>query len=97
MPTFESADVLIAATGQPLGKTEWQVITQERIRAFADVTGDHQWIHLDERRARAEPRFWCSMSDRPAVCREIYGATGPSRPQSPARRRLGTQGSMSFS
>jgi acyl dehydratase len=57
MPTFESIGALIAATGQALGTTGWQLISQERIQAFADVTGDHQWIHLDEQRARAEGPF----------------------------------------
>lgn len=34
-----------------LGPTEWHDITQERIDAFADLTGDHQWIHVDPERA----------------------------------------------
>jgi acyl dehydratase len=57
MPTFTSIDELAAATGQALGATPWQTITQDRIRAFADVTGDHQWIHVDEQRAAAEGPF----------------------------------------
>lgn len=62
MPTFDSIDALTAATGQTLGTTEWQVVSQERIRAFADVTGDHQWIHVDEQRARAESPFGSTVA-----------------------------------
>jgi acyl dehydratase len=62
MTTFESIRELTAATGQTLGRTDWQVVSQERIRAFADVTGDHQWIHVDEERARAEGPFGCTVA-----------------------------------
>lgn len=34
---------------------DWFAIDQERVRAFADATEDHQWIHLDEARAAAGP------------------------------------------
>lgn len=34
---------------------EWLQVDQERIQAFADATGDHQWIHLDAERAAAGP------------------------------------------
>jgi acyl dehydratase len=44
---------LQALVGQKLGPTEWHDITQERINAFADLTGDHQWIHVDPERANA--------------------------------------------
>lgn len=37
----------------PLGPTEWYEITQERVNAFAEVTGDRQWIHVDPERAAA--------------------------------------------
>ena len=36
-----------AAVGQSDGSGEWLQITQDRINAFADVTEDHQWIHID--------------------------------------------------
>src|SRR5664279_6578901 len=39
--------------GTKLGPTEWHDITQDRINAFADLTGDHQWIHVDPERANA--------------------------------------------
>ena len=42
---------------KPLGHTEWETVSQERIQAFADATGDHQWIHVDVDRARQESPF----------------------------------------
>ncbi|MEQ8273949.1 MAG: MaoC family dehydratase [Deltaproteobacteria bacterium] len=39
------------------GATEWQTMTLERIRAFADATDDHQWIHVDEERIAKESPF----------------------------------------
>jgi acyl dehydratase len=38
-----------------LGTSDWHEVTQEDIDTFADVTGDHQWIHVDPDRARATP------------------------------------------
>lgn len=43
--------------GREVAISEWLVITQDRINAFADATGDHQWIHMDTERARAETPF----------------------------------------
>ena len=43
--------------GQELGISDWVVIDQKRINEFADVTGDHQWIHVDVERARAESPY----------------------------------------
>jgi len=43
--------------GREVGTSDWVVMSQERIQAFADVTGDHQWIHVDPERARGETPF----------------------------------------
>lgn len=60
MPTvFESADAILAAVGQLLGESEWLVVTQERIKLFADATDDHQWIHVDPLRAKDGPFGAC--------------------------------------
>ena len=53
--TFSSADQLAAAINQPLGETEWLLVTQERVDTFADATDDHQWIHVDPVRAKDGP------------------------------------------
>ena len=41
--------------GRPLGHTEWREMTQERVDPFADVTEDHNYIHVDVERAKASP------------------------------------------
>ncbi len=40
--------------GKELGVSDWMVIDQARIDAFAELTGDKQWIHVDPERARTE-------------------------------------------
>jgi acyl dehydratase len=40
--------------GRELGPTEWITVTQAMIDAFAQATGDHQWIHVDVERAKRE-------------------------------------------
>jgi acyl dehydratase len=41
--------------GQRLGPTEWREMTQERVNEFADVTEDHNYIHVDPERAKDSP------------------------------------------
>ena len=41
--------------GTHLGYTEWREITQDRVNQFADVTDDHNFIHVDPERAKATP------------------------------------------
>ena len=53
--TIETIDELKELVGQEMGVGAWFEITQERVDAFADVTGDHQWIHVDPARAAATP------------------------------------------
>jgi acyl dehydratase len=43
------------AEGEDLGTSEWLDITQGAVDGFADVTGDHQWIHVDPERAKHTP------------------------------------------
>ena len=45
---------LAQAIGQS-AVSDWLLVDQERIQAFADATGDHQWIHVDVERAAAGP------------------------------------------
>jgi acyl dehydratase len=44
-------------TGRELGTSDWFEVTQERVNLFADATDDHQWIHVDVDRAKAESPF----------------------------------------
>lgn len=46
---------LIGQEGTLLGPTNWLAIEQDRVNGFADVTGDHQWIHVDPERAKDGP------------------------------------------
>jgi len=41
--------------GRELGVSEWFLIDQQRVNAFADVTIDHQFVHVDVERAKATP------------------------------------------
>jgi acyl dehydratase len=43
--------------GAELGTSDWHEVTQEHVDLFADATGDHQWIHVDVERAKAESPF----------------------------------------
>jgi acyl dehydratase len=55
MRVFTGLDELKAATGTVLGTSGWLEIDQDKVDRFADATGDHQWIHVDTRRAAAGP------------------------------------------
>jgi acyl dehydratase len=46
---------LLGMEGTDLGVTDWIVIDQPRIDGFAEVTGDHQWIHVDPVKAKDGP------------------------------------------
>lgn len=52
---FERPADLIDSEGTGLGPTAWLAIEQDRVDGFADVTGDHQWIHVDTERAKDGP------------------------------------------
>ena len=54
--TIEGIESLRELVGQRVGPSEWRTVMQEDIDAFAEVSGDHQWIHVDpERAARESP------------------------------------------
>ncbi|HAI75477.1 MAG TPA: dehydratase [Microscillaceae bacterium] len=46
---------LKAQVGKELGVSEWTAISQAQIQQFADATGDHQWIHLNQEMAKMSP------------------------------------------
>ncbi|WP_062316095.1 MaoC family dehydratase [Demequina maris] len=43
--------------GRELGWSDWLEVTQDRVNLFADAVDDHQWIHVEPERARAESPF----------------------------------------
>jgi acyl dehydratase len=55
MTTITGLDGLREANGTELGITDWHEVTQAEVNAFADATGDHQWIHVDPERAAQSP------------------------------------------
>jgi acyl dehydratase len=50
-----TAAQLESLVGKEIGFSDWLEITQKRINDFADSTEDHQWIHVDEEKARKGP------------------------------------------
>lgn len=72
--------------GKPLGPSDWFTITQEQIEDFARATGDHQWIHVDVERAKAESPFggtiahgYLTMSLAPALLPQLLRVENATR------------------
>ena len=53
---------LKALIGKEIGPGEWREVTQDQIDAFADLSGDHQWIHVDAERAKRESPFGTTIA-----------------------------------
>lgn len=51
----EKPSDLLGMVGTSMGPTGWISVEQDRVDGFADVTGDHQWIHVDVERAKSGP------------------------------------------
>ena len=82
MRRFASLAALKSAVGESLGTSDWVEVTQERIDRFADVTNDHQWIHVDPARARQTPlggtiaHGYLTLSLIPAMVYSLYDVDG---------------------
>ena len=69
-------------TGDRFGPSSWTEVSQERIDAFAEATGDHQWIHVDPEKAAAGPfgttiaHGYLTLSLLPAASYEVIPAQG---------------------
>src|SRR6476469_672700 len=48
--------------GQEVGPSEWRTITQADIDAFAELSGDHQWIHIDPERSKTESPYGTTIA-----------------------------------
>ena len=48
--------------GNTVGPSDWREVTQDDINAFADLSGDHQWIHVDVERAKNESPFGTTIA-----------------------------------
>jgi acyl dehydratase len=55
--TIPNVAAIVDLVGRKLGTTDWTVVSQEQIDAFAAATGDRQWIHCDAERAQQESPF----------------------------------------
>jgi acyl dehydratase len=57
-----SLEELRSLVGQEVTVSDWFEVSQDRIQHFADVTGDHQWIHVDIERARTQSPFGTTIA-----------------------------------
>ena len=57
MLEINSYEEFAAHLGEEIGSSEWLTVDQDRINQFADATLDHQWIHVDVERAKAESPY----------------------------------------
>ena len=79
---FGSLAEYMDAAGEEIGASEWHEISQEQINAFANATGDHQWIHVDPDRAAAGPfghtiaHGFLTLSMLPVLGGETYHIEG---------------------
>jgi acyl dehydratase len=82
MRTITGLEELKKAEGDELGTSDWHEVTQKDIDTFADVTGDHQWIHVDPERARDTPfggtvaHGYYTLSLAPHLGEEIFALEG---------------------
>ena len=82
MRTITGLDQLKKAEGDDLGTSDWHEVTQAAINDFADVTGDHQWIHVDVERAKETPfggtiaHGYYTLSLAPSLGEQIFALDG---------------------
>jgi acyl dehydratase len=65
-----------ALKDQVVGPSGWREVTQEMINQFADLSGDHQWIHLDVERAKRESPFGATIAHGNLTLALIDGLRG---------------------
>jgi acyl dehydratase len=82
----ETPEALRALIGQELGVSDWLEVTQDLIDRFAEVTGDHQWIHVDVERAKRDmpggktiAHGYLLLSLLPKLGAGIYKLSWPTR------------------
>jgi acyl dehydratase len=83
MKIISGLDELRTYVGKEIGVSNWCEVSQEMINAFADATGDHQWIHVDVARARQESPYggpiahgFLTLSLIPKLMWEVYKVDG---------------------
>ncbi|HEY4460703.1 MAG TPA: MaoC family dehydratase [Pseudonocardiaceae bacterium] len=82
MRVINGLDELKASVGEHLGYSEYQTVSQQDIDAFAALTGDDQWIHVDRERAANGPfggtiaHGLLTLSLGPRLARDVYKIEG---------------------
>jgi acyl dehydratase len=81
--TVNGIDELKGLVGEELGVSDWFDVSQDVIQAFADATGDQQWIHVDVERAKRESPFGgpiahglLTLSLGPVLMFQVFEMTG---------------------
>ena len=62
MQTVNGIEGLQALIGQTVGPGDWREVTQEDVNAFAELSGDDQWIHVDVERSKSESPFGTTIA-----------------------------------
>jgi acyl dehydratase len=80
---INGVDELKSLVGEHLGYSEYMEISQDQVNQFAEATGDHQWIHVDVERAKAESPFggpiahgYLTLSLGPVLAPQVYSLGG---------------------
>ena len=82
MKVFDGIAEVNEAVGSHLGYSSWHTVTQQQIDAFAEATGDDQWIHTDPVRAADGPfgsaiaHGYLTVSLVPGILDEVYAIEG---------------------
>ena len=82
MRVLNGVDEVRAAVGQQLGYSDYQVVDQQDVDAFAALTGDDQWIHVDVERAASGPfggtiaHGLLTLSLGPRLARSVFRIDG---------------------
>src|SRR4051795_13021455 len=77
MPTEgQGIEGMKALLGQEIGPSEWRTITQADIDAFAELSGDHQWIHVDPERAKTESPYGTTIAHGNLTLATVDGFRG---------------------
>ena len=78
--TTDTITRLREAIGVQRGPSSWRTISQQDINGFADITGDHQWIHVDVERAKRESPFGTTIAHGNLTLSIIDGLRGELAP-----------------
>ncbi|MEH1058278.1 MaoC family dehydratase [Micromonospora sp. CPCC 206171] len=84
MKVFHGIGELEQAVGTHLGYSDWHTVTQQQIDAFAEATGDRQWIHVDPAKAAHGPfgstiaHGYLTLSLVPMLVWQVYKVEGLS-------------------